>query len=94
MVSSQAPTSVAIMTADFPPMVAGIVGEPILQDLIRLKDTHMIPCAQSHVTTINALNYLQVCIPGANTYTQYTNKAYPEIPQTQDLGMARMRKHH
>ena len=49
MVSSQAPTSVAIMTAAFPPMVAGIVGEPILQDLIRLKDTHMNLLAWYHV---------------------------------------------
>ena len=80
MASFQAPTSVAIMTAAFPPMVASIVGEPTLQDLIRLQDTHMIPCAQSHVTTIHALNYLHLCVP-ASIYTQYTNQAYPDIPE-------------
>ena len=78
MVSSQVPTSVAIMTAAFPPMVQCIVGEPNLQDFIRLQDTHMIPCAQSHVTTNHALNYFHLCIP-ANMYKQYINEAYPAI---------------
>ena len=68
-----------MMTAAFPPMVEAITGELNLQDLIRLQDSHMIPCAQSHVTTIHALNYLHLCEP-ASIYTQYTNKAYPEIP--------------
>ena len=67
------------MIAAFPLMVKGIVGEPNLQDLIRLQDSHMITCAQSHVTTSHALNYLQLCVP-ANIYTQYTNEAYPAIP--------------
>ena len=79
MVSFQGPTSVSTMNASFPPMFASIVGEPTLQELIRIQDTHMIPCAQIHVTTINALNYLHLCVP-ANIYTQYTNEAYPEIP--------------
>ena len=55
-----------------------IVGEPTLQELIRIQDTHMIPYAQSNATTINALNYIHLCVL-ANIYTQYTNKAYPEI---------------
>ena len=67
------------MTAAFPLMATGIVGEPNLQDLIRLQDTHIIPCAQSHVTTNHALNYLHICVP-TNIYMQYTNEAYPEIP--------------
>ena len=79
MASLQAPTSVTIMTAAFPPMVEVIVGEPNLQDLIRLQDSHMIPCAQSHVTTNHTLNYLHLCVP-ANTFMQYTNEAYPVIP--------------
>ena len=79
MASSQAPTSVAIMTPTFPLMVASIVGKATLKDLIRLQGTHMIPCAQSHVTTIRALNYLHLCVP-ANIYTQYINQAYPDIP--------------
>ena len=79
MVSSQAPTIVAIMTAAFPPMVISIVRDPTLPELIRMQDTHMIPCAQSHVTTTSALNYLHLCVP-ANIYTQYTNEAYTEIP--------------
>ena len=79
MASSQAPTSVAMMTAAFPPMVEAIIGEPNLQDLIRLQDSHMIPCAQIHVTTKHTLNYLHICVP-ANIFTQYTNEAYPVIP--------------
>ena len=79
MASSQAPTSVAVMTAAFPPMVEAITGEPNLQDLIRLQDSHMIPCAQSHVRINHTLNYLHLCVP-ANIFTQYINKAYPDIP--------------
>ena len=79
MASSQAPTSVAMMTAAFPPLVEAIVGVPNLQDLIRLQDSHMIPCAQSHVTTNHTLNYIHRCVP-ANIFTQYTNEAYPDIP--------------
>ena len=80
MASSQAPTSFATVTASFPPMVASIVGELTLQELIRIQDIHMIPCAQSHVTTISALNFLHLCVP-ANIYTQYTNEPYPENPE-------------
>ena len=38
MASSQAPTSVTMMTAAFPPMVEAINGEPNLQDLIRFSE--------------------------------------------------------
>ena len=67
------------MTASFPPMVASIVGEPTLQEITRVQDTHMIPYAQRHMTATSALNYLHLCVP-ANIFTQYTNKAYSEIP--------------
>ena len=79
MASSQAPTSVAMMTAAFPPMVKAIIGEPNLQGLVRLQDSHMIPCAQIHLTTNHTLNYLHLCVP-ANIFTQYTNEAYLDIP--------------
>ena len=81
MASSYAPTSVAVMTAAFPPMVEAITGEQNLQDLIRLQDSHtnMIPCAQIHVMINHTLNYLHLCVP-ANIFTQYTNEAYPIIP--------------
>ena len=76
----QAPTSVFNMAAIFPLMVASIVGEPILQELIRVQDTHMIPCAQSHVTTMSALNFSHLCVP-ANLCTQQINEPYPESPK-------------
>ena len=79
MASSQAPTSVAVMTTASPPMVEAITGETNLQDLIRLQDSHMIPCAQSHVAINHTLNYLHICVP-ANIFMQYTNEAYPVIP--------------
>ena len=41
--------------------------------------THTTPCAQSRVTTLNALNYFHLCVP-VNVYMQYTNKPYPDIP--------------
>ena len=74
----QMPTTKVAMfvLASFPPMVARILGEPIFQELIRVQDTYLLPCAQSHVTTISALNLLHLCIQ-ANIYTQYANEAYP-----------------
>ena len=38
---------------------------------------HLIPCAQSHVTTRSSLNLLHLCVP-ANIYAQYTNEPYPD----------------
>ena len=76
MASSQTPTSTATMLASFPPMVVRIIGEPTLQVLIRVQNTHLIPCAQSHVTTRSAINLLYLCVP-ANTYAQCTTDPYP-----------------
>ena len=64
------------MAASFPPMVARIVGETNLRELIRVQDTHLIPCAQSHVTSISTPNFPHICVP-ENTYAQYNNEAYP-----------------
>ena len=73
------PTSPATMSAGFPQMVAKIIGEPTLQELIRALNTHLIPCDQSHVTTSSTLNLLYICIP-ENIYAQYTNEPYPDPP--------------
>ena len=79
MASSQVPTSTATMLAIFPQMDAKIIGEPTPQELIGVLNTHLIPCAQSHVTTGSILTPLCLCVP-VNIYQQYTNKPYPDPP--------------
>ena len=67
------------MLASFPPMVARIVRERTPPELIRFQNTHLNPCAQSHVTKISVLNLLHLCVP-ANIYAQYTAEPYPAPP--------------
>ena len=79
MAASGAPTSIDTMTGAFPLVVEGISGEPTLKELIRIIDCDIAPCAQSHISTVHALNYLHLCIP-TNLWPQYTNQPYPEGP--------------
>ena len=60
---SGAPTSIDTMMGAFHPVYEGILGKLTLKDLIKIIDKHMVLCTQSHVSTVYALNYLDVCIP-------------------------------
>ena len=63
MAAFVAPTSIDTLTGTFPPVCKGIAGELTLKDLIRIIYENIIPCAQSHVSTVYALIYLHLCIP-------------------------------
>ena len=62
--------------AHFPVNVTKIVGKPTSRKLIRVLNTHLIPCVQSHMTTVSPLNLLYICIP-PTIYGQFTAHACP-----------------
>ena len=79
MATSLYSTTTSAMIANFPEMVSKIVGELPLRKLIHVLNTHLIACAQSHMSTASPLNLLHLCIP-PEIYQQYTAALYPGKP--------------
>ena len=81
-----APASIDTIPKAFPPVIESIVGEPTLRELIRVIDTHIVPCAQSYVTAQREIHYLYLCMP-AKLWLHYMNEPCPDIPAGPDCGM-------
>ena len=62
------------MVAAFPPKCAVIIGEPNLQELIRVL-RHCVKCAQNHNTKYDTLNCLYLVVAEA-LYKQYAPLVY------------------
>ena len=72
-------TTTEAMLANFPEMVTGIVGEPILRKLICILNTHLTACAQSHMATVSPIKLPHLCLL-PDIYQQYTAAPYPDTP--------------
>ena len=79
--SSSANTTISkeAMVAGFPAKIPSIEGEITLKELLRVFQ-HLIACAQSTVTSHDALNFLYLVVP-ATLWGLYSAAAYPQAPR-------------
>ena len=79
--SSTATISKEAMVASFPAKIPSIEGEITLKELLRVFQ-HLIACAQSTVTSHDALSFLYLVVP-ATLWGLYSAAAHLQAPRNQ-----------